>query len=400
MQSTDLKLRQKIKELMPHLNERQKRIYLSSEANIIGRGGVSLISKLSDVSRPTIIKGGIDLKSPALEMPRSRKKGGGRKSIQNKRPEIVDELDKLIEPSTLGDPMSPLRWTCKSTRNLAEELRKKNFKISHVVVSNILREMGYSLQANKKTKEGGNHPDRNRQFEYINATSKKYIQSANPVISIDTKKKEQIGNYKNNGKSLCKKQTPIEVNVYDFETKKAVPYGVYDVDKNTGFVNVGKNYDTSSFAVESIRRWWLDMGQEEYPNSKKILITADSGGSNGSRRKLWKTELQNFANETGLEITVCHFSPGTSKWNKIEHRLFSFITMNWRGKPLESYQTVINLIGATKTRKGLKVKAVLDERIYEKGIKVTDKELGEINLSRHEFHGDWNYTINPNTTNL
>lgn len=227
--------------------------------------------------------------------------------------------------------------------------------------------------------------------------SKKYILHGNPVISIDTKKKEQIGNYKNSGKTLCKKKNPIEVNVYDFETTKAVHYGVYDIDKNSGFVNVGTSYDTSSFAVESIRRWWLDMGGKEYPNSKKILITADSGGSNGSRRKQWKTELQKFANETGMEITVCHFSPGTSKWNKIEHKLFSFISMNWQGKPLESYQTVVNLIGATKTRKGLKVKAVLDENKYEKGIKITDKELEKINLSRHEFHGEWNYTISKNT---
>ncbi len=398
MQSSELKLSNKFKEILPHLNERQKRIYLTSEAAILGRGGVSLVSRLSNVSRPTIIKGKIDLKSPPFAIPRSRKKGGGRKSIQEKHPEIIDELDKLIEPLTLGDPMSPLRWTCKSTRNLSEELQKKNYKISHVVVSNLLKEMGYSLQANKKTKEGGNHPDRNLQFEYINELSKKYIQSKNPVISIDTKKKEQIGNYKNGGKSLCKKQTPTAVKVYDFETKKAVPYGVYDVDKNTGFVNVGINYDTSSFAVESIRRWWLTMGKKEYADSRKLLITADSGGSNGSRRKLWKTELQKFANGNNLEITVCHFSPGTSKWNKIEHRLFSFITMNWRGKPLESYQTVVNLISATKTRKGLKVKAVLDENEYEKGLKITDKQLGEINLSRHEFHGDWNYTISPNTS--
>ncbi len=397
MQNSELKLSNKFKEILPHLNEMQKRIYLTSEAAILGRGGVSLVSRLSNVSRPTIIKGRIDLKSPPFEIPRSRKKGGGRKSIQEKHPEIIDELDKLIEPLTLGDSMSPLRWTCKSTRNLSEELQKKNYRVSHVVVSNLLKEMGYSLQANKKTKEGGNHPDSNLQFEYINELSKKYIQSENPVISIDTKKKEQIENYKNGGKSLCKKQTPTEVNIYDFEPKKVVPYGVYDMDKNTGFVNIGLNYDTSSFAVASIRRWWLTMGKKEYADSRKLLITADSGGSNGSRRKLWKTELQKFANENNLEITVCHFSQGTSKWNKIEHRLFSFITMNWRGKPLESYQTVVNLISAPKTRKGLKVKAVLDENEYEKGLKITDKQLGEINLSRHEFHGDWNYTINPNT---
>lgn len=396
MQISDIKLKEKLDKLTPHLNERQKRIYLSSEANNIGRGGISLISRLSKVSRPTIIKGKKDLESTPLESPRTRNKGGGRKSLKDKYPDIVTELDSLIEPSTLGDPMSPLRWTCKSTRNLAEDLRQKHFKISHVVVSNILRDMGYSLQANKKTNEGGRHPDRNKQFEYINNMSKKYILFDNPVISIDTKKKEQIGNYKNNGKILCKKKNPIEVNVYDFETTKAVPYGVYDIDKNLGFVNVGKSYDTSSFAVESIRRWWLDMGKKEYPNSKKILITADSGGSNGSRRKQWKTELQKFANETDMEITVCHFSPGTSKWNKIEHKLFSFISMNWQGKPLESYQTVVNLIGATKTRKGLKVKAVLDENKYEKGIKITDEELGKINLLKHEFHGEWNYTISKN----
>jgi len=396
MQLSERKLKDKLDKFIPHLNERQKRIYLSSEAANIGRGGISLISRLSNVSRPTIMKGKEDLESTPLDAPRTRNKGGGRKSLIEKYPDIVAELDSIIEPSTLGDPMSPLRWTCKSTRNLAEALRQKHFKISHVVVSDILKGMGYSLQANKKTNEGGRHPDRNRQFEYINDMSKKYILFGNPVISIDTKKKEQIGNYKNNGKILRKKKNPIKVNVYDFETTKAVPYGIYDIDKNSGFVNVGTNYDTSSFAVESIRRWWLDMGMKEYPNSKKILITADSGGSNGSRRKQWKTELQKFANEIGMEITVCHFSPGTSKWNKIEHKLFSFISMNWQGKPLESYQTVVNLIGATKTRKGLKVKAVLDENIYEKGIKITDEELNKINLLRHEFHGEWNYTISKN----
>lgn len=395
MENTESILALKIKEMLPHFNERQKRLYLSSEANALGRGGITLVSKLSHVSRPTITKGRKDLQSFPLAKQQSRKKGGGRKSIKEKHPGIIEELDKLIEPLTLGDPMSPLRWTCKSTRNLSDELQKKSYKISHVVVSKLLREMGFSLQANRKTKEGGNHPDRNLQFEYINQLGKKYIQSGNPLISIDTKKKEQIGNYKNGGKSLCKKRIPIEVNVYDFETRKAVPYGIYDVDKNIGFVNVGINHDTSSFAVESIRRWWLQMGKKVYPDSRKLLITADGGGSNGSRRKLWKTELQKFADENDLEITVCHFSPGTSKWNKIEHRLFSFITMNWSGKPLISYQMVVNLIGATKTREGLKVKAVLDENIYEKGIKISDEELSEINMIRHEFHGEWNYTIKP-----
>jgi transposase len=396
MQNTDTNLRKKIKSLLPHLNERQKRIYLSSEANSIGYGGVTLISALSGVSRPTIIQGKKDIKSLPLELPRSRKKGGGRKSIEKKHPEILIDIEKLIEPSTSGDPMSPLRWTCKSTRNIAEELRLKKYKISYVVVSNLLKKLGYSLQANIKTKEGGKHPDRNKQFEYINEKSKSFMSSGNPVISIDAKKKEIVGNYKNTGKSLHKKQTPTNVKVYDFEMSKATPYGIYDINKNEAFVNVGKSYDTSLFAVESIRRWWQSMGKEKYPESKKILITADSGGSNGIRRRLWKTELQKLSNETGLEITLCHFPPGTSNRNKIEHRLFSFITMNWRGKPLETYQVIVNLIGAVKTRKGLKVRAVLDENIYEKGIKVTDKELEEVNLTRHEFHGEWNYTICQN----
>jgi hypothetical protein len=350
---------------------------------------------LSQISRPTIIQGSKELGTPAIDLPKCRKPGGGRKAIYLKQPEILKDLEALIEPTTIGDPMSALRWTIKSTRNLADEIKNKGYKVSHTVVSEMLRHLGYSLQSNRKRHEGGNHPDRNRQFEYINQICTRFMESRDPVISIDTKKKEQVGNYKNPGKSLRKAKTPNEVEVYDFAQEKAVPYGVYDMDKNEGFVNVGMNYDTSAFAVESIRRWWYSMGVARYQFRKRLLITADGGGSNGSRRRQWKTELQKFANEIGLEITICHFPPGTSKWNKIEHRLFSHITMNWKGKPLESYETIVNLIGATKTRKGLKVNAVLDETIYKKGIKVTDEELDGINIFSHAFHGEWNYTIYP-----
>jgi len=294
--------------------------------------------------------------------------------------------------------MSPLRWTCKSCRQLSNMLQEKNIKVSHVTVAEILKLMGYRLQANSKVHEGGNHPDRNEQFEYINALSQEYLLEHQPVISVDTKKKELIGNFKNAGQEWQKSGQPIEVNVYDFPNiaiGKAVPYGIYDIGKNLGFVNVGTNYDTSSFAVESIRRWWLDMGLAEYSKEKKLLITADGGGSNGYRRKLWKTELQKLSNEFGIEVTVCHFPPGTSKWNKIEHRLFSFITMNWRGKPLISFETIVSLIGATTTQKGLKVKSVLDETEYEKGIVVDKSEINSMNLIQHDFHGEWNYTIKP-----
>ncbi len=395
MENSETKLKNKFELLLPHLNEKQRRIYLSSEAESIGFGGVSLISRLTKISRPTIIRGKKELKEKPLGFSKSRKAGGGRKAIYQQRPEILEELEKLIEPLTRGDPMSVLRWTCKSTRNLSKELNNKGFNVSHTVVSEMLKLIGYSLQANQKTHEGGKHPDRNQQFEYINQKSEDFIREGDPTISIDTKKKEQVGNYKNNGKILCKEKSPKKVEVYDFAEEKAVPYGIYDIKENEGFVNVGTNYDTSAFAVESIRRWWFTMGKEKYSGSKKLLITADGGGSNGYRRKLWRTELQKFADETKLEITICHFPPGTSKWNKIEHRLFSQITLNWRGKPLESYETIVNLIGATKNSKGLKVNAVLDENVYQKGIVVTNEELENVNIKRHEFHGEWNYTIRP-----
>lgn len=395
MRKDEIKIEERIKYMLPNLNEKQRRLYLGSEAKTYGYGGVSCISRLSKISRATIIEGIKELGIDIPNFPKSRKSGGGRKAIYKKEPSILKDLELLIEPLSIGDPMSPLRWTVKSTRNLSEELQKKGYNVSHTVVSEMLKHLGYSLQSNKKRHEGGNHPDRNSQFEYINQSCIRFANNNNPVISIDTKKKEQVGNYKNQGKSLCKNKTPKEVEVYDFATNKAAPYGIYNIEKNEGFVNVGMNYDTSEFAVESIRRWWNSMGKPEYKTSNSLLITADGGGSNGSRIRLWKTELQKLANETGLSITVCHFSPGTSKWNKIEHSLFSHITMNWQGKPLESYETIVNLISATKTRKGLKVKAVLDENIYKRGIKISNDQLDNVNIFRHAFHGEWNYTIEP-----
>lgn len=395
MENTEAKIQERIEDMLPSLNEKQRRLYLAAEAKAFGFGGVSCVARLSKTSRPTIIQGKKELGKPIVSLPKSRKSGGGRKAIYKKQPEILADLEALVEPLSIGDPMSALRWTVKSTRNLAEELQNKGYKVSHTVVADMLKLLNYSLQSNRKRHEGGSHPDRNSQFGYINRSCERFMEENNPVISVDTKKKEQVGNYKNAGKALRKKKDPEDVEVYDFGKEKAVPYGILDIKENEGFVNVGMNYDTSAFAVESIKRWWNDMGKSKYQSAKSLLITADGGGSNGSRVRLWKTELQKFANESGLSITVCHFPPGTSKWNKIEHRLFSHITMNWRGRPLVSYETIVNLIGATKTGKGLKVKAVLDENQYKKGTKITDSEIDSINIFRHAFHGEWNYTINP-----
>jgi len=390
----------KIEKVLPFLNEKQQRIYLASEAEYLGFGGVTAIAEASGISRPTIILGKKEINEKIIELPhdRIRRKGGGRKRIFEKQPRLLKELDNLIDPVTRGDPMSPLRWTCKSTRQLSEALKRKSIIISHVSIAEMLKEMGYSLQSNAKVIEGGDHPDRDRQFRYIYKLSKKFLSNKLPVISVDTKKKELVGNYKNSGIEWEKTGQPVNVNVYDFQDKtvgKAVPYGIYDIGKNEGFVNVGKSYDTSSFAVSSIRRWWLEMGLQEYKTTKQLLITADGGGSNGYRRKQWKTEIQKFCNEFNLEITICHLPPGTSKWNKIEHRLFSFITMNWRGKPLTSFETIVNLIGSTTTAKGLKVRSALDETEYEKGIIVDQDELKSVNILQHKFHGEWNYTIKP-----
>jgi hypothetical protein len=330
---------------------------------------------------------------------RSRCAGGGRKKIRDQDPSVLKHLRALIDPSSRGDPMSPLRWTCKSTRQLAEALAREGYKASHRAVAEMLKHLGYSLQANSKTiEEGSDHPDRDDQFNYINQQVRGFMRRGLPVISVDTKKKELIGPYLNKGREYRPKGRPERVKVHDFidkEAGKAIPYGVYDVAQNVGWVNVGCDHDTAAFAVASIRRWWKGMGQRVYPKADKLLICADSGGSNGYRTRLWKVELQAFANQTGLAVTVCHLPPGTSKWNKIEHRLFSYISMNWRGKPLVSHEVVVNLIAATTTTKGLKVKAHLDPRRYPTKVEVSKQEMEQVNLKPHDFHGEWNYTVRP-----
>ena len=338
----------------------------------------------------------------SIENGRIRKKGGGRKKTVDTDLTLKTDLISLIEPGTRGDPESPLLWLSKSLRNIAKALVAKGHKTSHRMIAELLHEAGFSLQANKKTIEGGKHPDRNQQFEFINSKVKEFQKLEQPVISVDAKKKENVGNYKNNGQELRPLKNPEEVNVYDFVDKdlgKATPYGIYDISNNAGWVNVGINKDTSEFAVESIRRWWNNMGKVTYPNAETIMITADGGGSNGSRVRLWKYELQNFSNEIGMPITVCHFPPGTSKWNKIEHKMFSFISKNWRGKPLISLLVIINLIASTTTNSGLKVQCSLDENTYETGKKISDKQMEKLQIIKDNFHGEWNYTIFPSENN-
>ena len=381
------------------LNERQQRLLTAAVADALGYGGISTLSRITGMSRTTITSGRKELKdSEELYGGKVRKKGGGRKKIKDKDQTLMDDLESLIEPVTRGDPESPLRWSCKSTRKLAEELGQTGHDVSHVTLSTLLSELGYSLQGNKKTIEGASHPDRNAQFEYINRMTQEYQQKGQPVISVDTKKKELVGNFKNGGRELRPEGDPEKVLVHDFkieELGKVNPYGIYDIAHNYGWVNVGTDNDTAAFAVESIRRWWNSMGQTVYPEAEKLLITADSGGSNGYRIRLWKTELQKLADENGLEISVCHFPPGTSKWNKIEHRLFAFITQNWRGKPLVSHEVIVNLISATTTKKGLQVECQLDRSSYPKGIKIPDEMMEQINIIRSDFHGEWNYAIIP-----
>lgn len=390
--------------LTPFLDERRIRLYVAAEAKSFGFGGVTHVSKITGISRPTIHCGCRELNQPppdSLVKQRVRKPGGGRKRTEEMDPTLGKDLESLIEPTTRGHPESPLRWTCKSVRKLSEELNAMGHSTSHRMIAELLQKMGYSLQANRKTLEGSSHPDRNAQFEYIHHQVKQFQAMQRPVISVDTKKKEQVGNFKNNGKELHLKGDPEKVRMHDFvipELGKVAPYGVYDQTKNTGWVNVGTDHDTSAFAVESIRQWWYTMGREAYKKTTELLITADSGGSNGARVRLWKTELQKLADETSLSITVCHFPPGTSKWNKIEHRLFSYISQNWRGKPLVSHEVIINLIAATTTAKGLTVKCRLDKGKYPKGIKVTDKEMDNVHIVRSNFHGDWNYTIKPHSS--
>lgn len=399
MESTLEKIhKERYKKILPLLSEKEQRMILGSDAEVFGYGGVSLVSRLSDVSRPTIILGKKELNKEVetADISKVRKKGGGRKKEIEKQEGLKEVLTLLMEPITRGHPESVLKWTCVSTRNLALALKEKGYTVSYKIVGRLLSEMGYSLQANVKGFEASSqHPDRNKQFHFINKTSIKFIIAKQPVISVDTKKKELIGNYKNTGKEYRKKKNGRKVNGHDFGTERASPYGVYDELRNEGFVNVGTSYDTSQFAVDSISQWWSLMGKEKYPYAKKILITADGGGSNGSRVRLWKTSLQKFANESKLKITVCHFPPGTSKWNKIEHRLFSQISCNWKGIPLVDIETIVQLIGATTTKQGLKVVARKEEKAYEKGLKINDEEMEKLKIKRHRFHGEWNYTVNP-----
>ena len=392
-------VRQRFAALEPVIDERTRRLLVAAESSSLGPGGISIVSQATGVSRQVIRQGLRELKeAPVAPAGRIRRVGGGRKKSKEKDPSLVADLERLVEPVTRGDPESSLRWTCKSVRNLADELKRQGHKISYPVVAELLHELGYSLQSNRKTKEGSTHPDRNRQFEYINARVEQAIGRKQPVISVDTKKKELVGDFKNNGANWRPKGEPEKVRTHDFaipELGRVAPYGVYDLAANSGWVSVGLDHDTASFAVETIRRWWHAMGQEKYPKAEQLLITADGGGSNGSRLRLWKLELQKLADETGLTITVSHFPPGTSKWNKIEHRLFSFISKNWRGQPLTSLEVIVSLIAATTTKKGLKVHAEIDGAAYAPGAKVSDSAMQGINLRRDQFHGEWNYEIRP-----
>jgi hypothetical protein len=410
--------------LVPILDEKQYRLYLAAEAKALGWGGVSLVAKVTNASRNTISTGIEELIQPPVPNPvedvveekktrrrtrgrrlpvsddvRQRRCGGGRKRTTDIDPTLKSDLDALIEPFAAGDPCSPLRWTCKSISALTSELINKGHKTSTRMVHELLVEMRYTMQANRKTKESGSqHPDRNDQFLFINEKVKRFQEVGEPVISVDTKKKEIVGEFSNKGSTWRPEGCPQEVNMHDFldpDKGRIAPYGILDLAKNVGFVNIGISADTSAFATESIRRWWLSMGKECYPNATKLLITADGGGSNGSRVRLWKTELQHFADETGMEISVCHFPPGTSKWNKIEHRMFSYISQNWRGRPLVSIETIVNLIGATKTKKGLVIRTAVDTNEYAKGIKISDSEMETLALVREEFHGEWNYKLYP-----
>jgi transposase len=388
--------------LEPIFGEREVRMLVAAEAECVGRGGVTLVAEATGVSRRRIAEGIKELRQEErLGKGRTRRKGGGRKKIIEKDAALHRDLDLLLDPCTRGDPESPLRWTSKSLRKLAGELTVMGHKIGKSAVAGILRNMGYSLQANRKTREGSSHEDRDAQFQHISSTASKFLKGGQPVISVDAKKKELIGRFKNGGRKYHPKGNPEEVCVYDFMDKqlgKGVPYGVYDIGKNEAWVSVGIDHDTACFAVEAIRRWWRYLGRAAYPNAKKLLITADSGGSNGARVRLWKVELQNLADELGMEISVCHLPPGTSKWNKIEHRLFSFITKNWRGRPLESHEVIVNLIANTTTSKGLKVHCELDNSAYPKGMKISDKELATINISKDNFHGERNYTLAPRSS--
>jgi len=391
-------IRTKFLSLEPDLNERSRRTWAAVEAASLGRGGISAVAAATGMSRTTIRAGLRQLREPPLEGGRIRRPGGGRKRLTEKHPDLLSRLEALIEPATRGDPQSPLRWTCKSTRRLAAELARQGRPASRMTVDRLLRESGYSLQSNRKVREGTGHPDRNAQFEHINEQVQAFQRRGQPVISVDTKKKELVGDFKNAGRQWRPKGQALEVRVHDFldkELGKAIPYGVYDVTHNEAWVSVGIDHDTAEFAAAAIGRWWSKMGRRRYRDADELYITADGGGSNSARSRLWKVALQKLANRTGLRLTVSHFPPGTSKWNKIEHRLFCHITQNWRGQPLVSHEVIVQLIGSTTTAEGLKVKAALDRRRYPTRKKVAKQELEQVNLTPAGFHGDWNYTIKP-----
>jgi hypothetical protein len=388
----------KFESILPHLDERQRRLLLGAEARALGHGGIRLVARAAGVREATVSLGVSELDSGAGPLGRVRRPGGGRKRAAEVDPGLVPALLALVEPQERGDPVSPLRWTAKSTRVLAAELAAQGHQVSADTVGDLLRAEGFSLQGNAKTIEGARHPDRDAQFRYISEQARAHQDAGDPVISVDTKKKELVGDFANGGKDYRPTGSPVPVRTHDFmdqELGKAIPYGVYDVAANAGWVNVGTDHDTAAFAVESIRRWWTAMGQAAYPRAGRLLITADAGGSNSYRTRAWKTELAAFALETGLAVTVCHFPPGTSKWNKIEHRLFSHITMNWRGRPLTSHEVIVKTIAATTTRTGLTVRAALDHGSYPEGVKVGDEQMAALPLDRHDWHGDWNYTLRP-----
>lgn len=400
-------IRRKYQSLRAEMDERMRRQWAAAEARNLGWGGVSMLALATGMSRSTIRAGLAELDLPAAtraaEACRVRRPGGGRKPLTQTDPHLLDALEALIEPTARGHPQSPLRWTCKSTRHLAQELTRHHHPVSPRSVAALLHEAGYSLQANRKTREGSSHPDRNAQFEYLNRQVMRFLRMEEPAISVDTKKKELVGDFKNGGREWRPRGQPVDVRVHDFqdpELGKAIPYGVYDMANNQGWVSVGIDHDTAEFAVNSIRRWWDRIGSRRFPAARQLLITADGGGSNSARSRLWKVSLQKLADDTDLDLAVCHFPPGTSKWNKIEHRLFNFITQNWRGQPLVSYQTIVNLIASTKTQKGLTVEAALDTTRYATAVKVTDEELRALRLEPQRFHGNWNYLIHPRRTKL
>ena len=392
---------ERFRALAPEFDERRRRLWAAAEARSCGRGGIAAVARATGISEGTIRSGLRDLEvGERLEPGRVRRRGGGRKRLAEKDPTLVGALERLVDADSRGDPEQPLRWTAKSVRKLAEALRGLGHRVSFRTVARLLRELGYSLQANAKTREGSSHPDRDQQFQHINDTVKAALGAGEPVISVDTKKKELVGDFKNGGRELRPKGAPVPVRVHDFKDKelgKAIPYGIYDLSDDSGWVNVGIDHDTAEFAVASIHDWWQHLGCDRYPHASSLTITADCGGSNGNRTRLWKTELQKLADHTGLQIRVCHFPPGTSKWNKIEHRLFSFITQNWRGKPLETLDVIINLIAATTTSTGLTVYAQLDARTYPAKIQVTDQQLAAVQLESDPFHPEWNYRIKPRT---